>query len=187
MTTLAVLEIDTALVVSAPIPTRLVAALDPPLVLEVVPTGATLSVTVAQAGVLTAPAAQGPMGAVGPKGDKGDPGAVPTYTAVAVISGDKALMFAGPGQVVPADPTVPGYVYAGIAINAAQPGGQVSAVTVGDIAASFWSWIAMLPVFVAPGGDLTQSPPATGRSHLIGWALDAQTIHLAPDPIYTLG
>lgn len=182
MATLTVQEIEATLVVSAPAPTFLVAALDPPLVLTVAPVGATLAVTVAQAGVATAPAAQGAPGPQGPKGDKGDPGAVPVYTAAAVLSGEKALMFAGAGLVVPADPTAPGYVYAGIALNAAQLGGTVSAATSGDVAASFWSWLAGLPVFVASGGSLTQSPPVSGRSHIIGWALDAITIHLTPDP-----
>ena len=135
--------------------------------------------------VVAVPERQGVPGPPGPKGDKGDPGSFPIYIAGAVISGDKALMFSAPGTVVPADPTADGYVYAGLALNAAQPGGSVTVVTAGDVVASFWSWVPLLPVFVAPGGNLTQSPPISGRSHLIGWALDAQTIHLASDPIIT--
>ncbi len=92
-------------------------------------------------------------------------------------------MFSGSGLVIPADPTQPGYVYAGIATNAAQSGGTVAAVTSGDIQAAFWSWVSGLPVFAAPGGNLTQAPPTYGRSHLIGWAIDSHTIHLAPDPV----
>ena len=76
MTTLAIQDIDAALVVSAPAPTTLVAALDPPLVLTVAPVGATLAVAVAQAGVATAPAAQGPMG---PPGKDGAPGTAGDY------------------------------------------------------------------------------------------------------------
>ena len=102
--------------------------------------------------------------------------------AGAVISGDKPLMFAGAGTVVHADPTAAGYVYAGVALTAAQPGSAVQALTSGDVTADFWVWTPGLPVFVAPVGVLTQSPPSSGRSHLIGWAVSAHTIHLVPDP-----
>ena len=131
----------------------------------------------------------GVQGRDGQKGEQGIPGAsgaggssLATYTAAAVVSGDKAVMFAGPGKIVPADPTAAGYVYAGIALGAAQPGSPVEVQSQGDVQASFWTWSANLPVFTAPGGNLTQTPPTSGRSHLIGWALDAQTIHLDPEP-----
>ena len=107
---------------------------------------------------------------------------IPTYTAGAVISGDKPLMFSGAGTVVHADPTAPGYVYAGIALTAAQPGAAVQAQSTGDVTADFWAWTPGLPVFVAPAA-LTQTPPPSGRSHIIGWAVSAQTIHLTSDPV----
>lgn len=71
MTDLSVQTVDTTLAVAGTGPTQLVAALDPLLVLQVAPSGAALSVEVAQAGVLVAPAEQGP---VGPQGVPGPPG-----------------------------------------------------------------------------------------------------------------
>ncbi len=142
-----------------------------------------LVVVAAGAAATLVAAERGPAGPQGAAGPQGPPGAVPIYTAAAVLSGEKAVMFSGPGLVTPADPTALGYVYAGIALNAAQSGGAVAVASTGDVIAPFWSWIAGRPVFAAPGGNLTQAPPITGRSHLIGWALDANTIHLAPDPV----
>lgn len=130
----------------------------------------------------------GVQGGEGPPGRQGLPGAsagLVTYVAAAMLSGDKALMFAGPGRVVHADPSAPGYVYAGIALGAAQIDDAVEVRSQGDVQTGFWVWTPDLPVFTAPGGDLTQVPPTTGRRHLIGWAIDAQTIHLDPEPPVT--
>lgn len=139
------------------------------------------------AGILLSPAGQGAPGAPGPKGDPGSGVVDLTYIADTVISGETALEFRADGYVAPANPVCShAWVYAGIALAAAQPGQPVTVRYVGDITAAWWTWAFGLPVFVAPAGALTQQPPIAGWSRTVGFATSATTIRLVDEGVIFL-
>lgn len=138
-------------------------------------------------GVLVATTAQSPPGPPGPKGDPGVGSSDLTYTAGAVISGETALEFAPDGTVVPANPTQQsGWVYAGIALGAAQIGASVAVRFIGDIAAPWWSWVFGMPVFAGANGALTQVPPTIGFSQIVGRATSPTSIRLVDEDVIFL-
>lgn len=139
-------------------------------------------------GLVVAIEQQGQRGAPGPRGEKGSGTADLTYTAGAVISGETALEFTSSGTVVPANPNRPrsGWIYAGIALAAAQPGQAVDVRIVGDISAAWWTWTFGLPIFVGSNGALTQQPPNSGFSQTIGFAIGATTIRLSDEDLIFL-
>lgn len=120
-----------------------------------------------------------PAGGVVANGD-------PTYTADVGLSGERAVMFGPDGGVVLADPRDPAtFVYVGITSAAALVGQLVPVRTIGIMVQTYWVWLPGAPIFVALDGSLTQVPPATGLSMIVGRAINATTVYLLPEtPIY---
>ena len=106
----------------------------------------------------------------------------PVVTAGIALSGQIALMFDLNGNAIPADPTLPGYAFAGISLAAGALGTLVPVALAGPVADLAWTWTPRQPVFAAPGGVLTQAVPTTGILHQLGIATTATTIFLAPGP-----
>lgn len=115
-------------------------------------------------------------------------GGVVTLTAATDIGGHRALMLAddGTGGAVYADPTTNDYVFAGVSLGAVSAGGTGQAMTNGLIEEPSWSWAPLQPVYVAPSGVLTQSMPASGYFHLVGFARTATSLLVAPAPLVQL-
>jgi hypothetical protein len=67
---------------------------------------------------------------------------------------------------------------AGVSIAAGVIGATVDVTVKGMIEESSWSWTPEQPIFIGPGGVLTQSPSTTGPIRRIAWALSATAINV---------
>ena len=107
------------------------------------------------------------------------------FTAGAIVNGHRALMPDGAGGVVHADPSTPGYEFAGVSNGAAPQGGDVSITTSGPMVEPSWSWQDGAALYIGPAGTLTATPPATGVLHQVGVAVSATEIVVQPSaPIH---
>jgi len=113
-----------------------------------------------------------------------DAGVLP-LAAGAAVAAHRSLMFAADGTAVLGDPTVAGYVWAGLAAAAAATGTAVKAIRAGLVTDPAWAWTPGGPIFAAPAGALTQAAPSTGAYHKVGSAVTATTILVAPEPVIT--
>lgn len=113
------------------------------------------------------------------------PGAA-TFTASAMVSGHRAVMFDDRGGVIMADPTVPTYQFAGISTQAAAAGALVSVVESGSIVEPSWAWAPGVAIYVAPAGMLSQTPPTLGILQQVAVASSATSILVQPYPPITL-
>ena len=118
---------------------------------------------------------------LGVQGEQGPPGTSEnaTYTAAAPVSGHRALMFDGTGNVLHADPSAP-YALAGISSGAAAAGADVSAVASGAMSEVSWTWTPGLPVFVGAAGVLTQAIPTSGILQQLATAIAPTRIFVSP-------
>lgn len=103
-----------------------------------------------------------------------DIGAIPateSYLAEATVSAHRILAVTPQGGVVPADPTSAVLVrrLVGLSLTAGLAGTAVLVRSKGIISEVGWSWNLNLPVFLGSNGQLTQNPPATGYSVVVGY------------------
>ncbi|WP_312836427.1 hypothetical protein [Comamonas sp.] len=132
--------------------------------------------------VLIAPGEQGPPGPPGPAGGGGDE--YVTRTAGETISANRVL-YDRAGLVYPLGQADAENIYAilGLSVSAGQVGAQISVQRSGTVTDSGWSW-AYGRVYLGANGQLTQTPPSSGFSVLIGFAATATSINLSiNDPI----
>jgi len=132
--------------------------------------------------VLIAPGEQGPPGPPGPAGGGGDE--YVTRTAGETISAN-LVMYDRAGHVYPLSQDDAENIYAilGLSVSAGQLGAQISVQRSGTVTDSGWTW-AYGRVYLGANGQLTQTPPTSGFSVLIGFAATATSINLSiNDPI----
>lgn len=132
--------------------------------------------------VVIAPGEQGPPGPAGPPGGGGDQ--YVTRTAGQTISANRVL-YDRDGFVYPLGQADAGNIFAilGLSVLAGQTGAQISVQRSGTVNDSGWSW-AYGRVYLGANGQLTQTPPSSGFSVLIGFAATATSINLSiNDPI----
>ena len=132
--------------------------------------------------VLIAFGEQGPPGPPGPPGGGGDE--YMTRTAGQTISANRVLYDRG-GLVYPLGQDDAENIFAilGLSVSAGQPGAQISVQRSGTMTDSGWTW-AYGRVYLGANGQLTQTPPTSGFSVLIGFAATATSINLSiNDPI----
>lgn len=132
--------------------------------------------------VVIAPGGQGPPGPPGPPGGGGDQ--YVTRTAGQTISANRVL-YDRAGLVYPLGQADAENIYAilGLSVSAGQSGAQISVQRSGTVTDSGWSW-AYGRVYLGSNGQLTQTPPSSGFSVLIGFAATATSINLSiNDPI----
>ncbi len=101
------------------------------------------------------------------------------------LAAHRVLMAAADGSAITADPTTTPYVFLGLSLAAATPGSSVGIFLAGLLSDPSWSWTPLAPLFAAPGGLLTQTPPTTGISHQIATALTPTSIFVNPQPLVT--
>lgn len=132
--------------------------------------------------VLIAPGEQGPPGPPGPAGSGGDQ--YVTRTAGLTISANRVL-YDRAGLVYPLGQADAENIFAilGLSVSAGQVGAQISVQRSGTVTDSGWTW-AYGRVYLGADGQLTQTPPSSGFSVLIGFAATATSINLSiNDPI----
>jgi hypothetical protein len=132
--------------------------------------------------VVIADGGQGLPGPPGPPGGGGDQ--YVTRTAGQTISANRVL-YDRAGLVYPLGQADAENIYAilGLSVSAGQSGAQISVQRSGTVTDSGWSW-AYGRVYLGASGQLTQTPPTSGFSVLIGFAATATSINLSiNDPI----
>lgn len=128
------------------------------------------------------------VGSPGPQGAPGRSGtSALVQTAATDLGGHRVLRTTGAGSVGYASNANPlhGDDTIGMSANAAMAGQEVTVVTAGAISFNGWAWQAGKPVFLATGGQLTQTPPdpdTTAFAQIIGHASDSQTVFVAVEP-----
>jgi len=142
-------------------------------------------VVVAEEEVTTVVIAEGAQGLPGPPGPPGGGGdQYVTRTAGQTISANRVL-YDRAGLVYPLGQADAENIYAilGLAVSAGQTGAQISVQRSGTVTDSGWFW-AYGRVYLGANGQLTQTPPSSGFSVLIGFAATATSINLSiNDPI----
>lgn len=103
-----------------------------------------------------------------------------TMTASANVGGHRALMFDGQGGVLHADPSDPLYAFAGISAEATSAGNALSVIETGRIVDGAWNWTPAAELFVAAGGNLTETPPSSGVLQQVAVAINATSILVQP-------
>ncbi|QIL81783.1 hypothetical protein G7047_19075 [Diaphorobacter sp. HDW4A] len=107
----------------------------------------------------------------GPKGDPGDGGGVQSIALPAGEAlGGHRVVFARDGFAFHAsrDDVFHANAVLGITTGSASAGSAANVQTAGVIVESSWAWLASKPIFLGLNGVLTQSPPTTGVSLVIG-------------------
>lgn len=129
-------------------------------------------------------ATQGPPGPPGPAGQAVSTipvtaaSTISAYTGVALVNGD----------AVQADSTQVGQQgnVIGIATNGANAGGSVTVQYAGPLEYNGWNWTLGTPVFLGPNGVLTQQPPSSGFSQVIGIPVNPTTLLVQMQPAITV-
>jgi hypothetical protein len=110
----------------------------------------------------------------GPAGAPGAPGVAGTSVVAAVaLGGHRAITVFGQ-YAEPGDENV----LAGITTGAVNMGDTAYAIRDGIIVEPSWSWTPGLPIFIASGGILTQSPPTSAKIRRVAWAMSSTTINV---------
>jgi hypothetical protein len=95
-----------------------------------------------------------------------------TLPAAHDLSGHRAVVATATGAAY-AQPDTPEHQDAvlGITTGAALAGQTATIQAAGEMTEPSWSWTPGLPIFVGPGGLLTQAPPSTGWVQIIALAV----------------
>lgn len=122
---------------------------------------------------VVAAGAQGPQGI---QGVTGPAGAV-TQTLVAgdVLGGHRWVVPDATGAVIYADQTTPTHAnkVLGMTLGAALLGADIQIQSSGEHIEPSWTWTLDLPVFLGSNGLMTQTPPTTGFSQIVGFPITA--------------
>lgn len=126
---------------------------------------------------------QGPSGPPGPPGPPGGAGAA--YTAAAVVSGHQAVALDSAGQAFYASAGTLSHALrvAGVSLNAAAIGEEVTVLAAGLVDHGGWTWTPDQPVYLGLNGALVQSVPVGAVFALVvGKALSATRLLVALQP-----
>jgi hypothetical protein len=126
----------------------------------------------------------------GPPGPQGASGLLEaTYAAGGVVSGHMAVVVQSDGTVVHADCTNAAHLgaLAGISMNAAAQGDDVTVRAATTIDHSGWAFTPYAPVYLGLDGALVQSvPPGALFTQVVGWARSATKLLVSLQPPITL-
>lgn len=94
------------------------------------------------------------------------------------LSGHRAVTCNRDGMLIYADKDTPehGHKLLGITTHAAESGSFCTVLRYGELTEPSWSWETDKPVFVGEAGMLTQTPPETGFSVIIGFPIKPDTL-----------
>lgn len=128
------------------------------------------------------PALQVGVVASGPQGASSDE---VSRIASSALSAGRAVMIAAGGTVTYYEPVSANWgKFYGITMEAVASGAPVRIRTAGDATHAGWGLTPLAAYWAGPGGTITSAPPTTGMSSLIGFAVTADTLRIAPtDPV----
>lgn len=159
MSTIIVIDEETVVVTEAPVPTVVVEQNPEPEIVQII--------------------AEGPQGPQGPPGPAGTGSNVVFRDASTAIGGQRLVIGTAGGEVAYADNTNSSHLgkVLGLSLNAANVGEEVEVLLFGYTEFNGWSWNTALPIFASTNGLLTQTPPTTGFSQIVGTAETATRIY----------
>lgn len=112
---------------------------------------------------------RGPQGIPGPAGDT-----TLYYEAGQILSGHRAVMIED-DKAYYADCTIPshGKSVLGITTGASVIGAQSRIQVSGELSEPSWAWTLDIPVWLSTNGLLSQTPPITGFSLIVGFPISS--------------
>lgn len=112
---------------------------------------------------------------------------VGTFLLGATVSGGMGVAEAA-GGAVPADAATiaDAMAFLGVAQQGGNAGATISVVSYGPATDSGWAWTPYQPVFLGAAGALTQTPPVTGISFIVGFAISATEMFVRPLTFFQL-
>lgn len=119
-------------------------------------------------------------GKVGPPGPSGDIGLL-SLTAATILSGHRAITTNNAGDAIYADKNTPSHVskVLGVCTHAAIAGATIAIKTFGELTEPSWNWTPGGSIYLNANGILTQTPPTTGFSLELAYALTPTTIFIS--------
>lgn len=122
---------------------------------------------------------QGPPGIQGPVGPFG--GSALSYPAGEAIGGHRMVALNDSQQAMYADNTnlLHANKVLGMTTGAAAMGDMVSILTSGEMVEPSWAWALNKPIYIGSNGLLTQTPPVTGFSQIVGFPIAANKVFVS--------
>jgi hypothetical protein len=126
---------------------------------------------------------------VGPQGPPGTGGTSSDLSIVAAIAlgGHRIVVPDSNGKAIYADNTISSHAnkVLGMTTGAIVEGGTATVKTEGEITESSWSWTLDTPIWLSTNGLMTQTPPTTGFSLIIGFPISATKLFIdLREPIF---
>lgn len=121
-------------------------------------------------------------GIQGPPGIPGASTQFEYYPSGQVLGGNRAVTLNSSGSTVYPDTSSPNSFVVGLTTGSSSPGELVEVQIAGTQTEPSWTWTPGLPVFVVADGVLTQTPPTTGQTLIIGWAAAPTKIVIDKQP-----
>lgn len=119
---------------------------------------------------------EGPQGPIGPAG-----GSALTVTAGMALGGHRLVVLNGAGVAIYADRTEPTHVgkVLGMTLGAIADGDSGDVLRAGEVVEPSWNWTLDAPVFLGTSGQLTQTPPLTGFSLIVGFPVSTTKLFVS--------
>lgn len=118
----------------------------------------------------------------GMRGPEGAPAATYiTFPAAVPLGGNRAVrLLSGRLIYASSDSAGDANLFLGLTMGAVSADATAQVQTTGVMTEPSWSWIADTPVFCGAAGVLTQTPPSTGFSLIVGIATSPTQIYIGP-------
>ena len=132
----------------------------------------------------------GPQGVQGAQGIPGPAGAtIISYPAASAIGGHRVVVLNADEEVEYADNTTAAHAnkVIGLTTGAAIEGADVIIQSYGEMSEVSWSWTLDVPVWLGTNGLMTQTPPTSGFSLIIGFPVSATKLFVdLREPIFLI-
>lgn len=101
--------------------------------------------------------------------------------AGAILSGHRMVVLDAVGKAVYADNTAMTHVnkVLGMTVGSAVADAAIDILRWGELEEPSWTWTLDQPVFLSTNGLLTQTPPSTGFSQIIGFPVSATKLYIS--------
>lgn len=110
-----------------------------------------------------------------------------TYTAGETVYGGRIVELNSMGEVKHASSTGTGFGIIGLATQAGNAGNRIEVVTFGSFTDSSFNFIPDEPIFLRENGIISQTPPSTGVTLVVGSAITSTSIFIRVEqPIYMI-
>lgn len=108
-----------------------------------------------------------------------------TLVAGATLSANKAVTTNASGQAIYADKDTSGD-FLGLTMTSATSGTNVEVQKSGEFTNNTWAWDNTKLIWLSTSGELTQTPPTTGYSLIIGKPITATKINITKEIYFIL-